>query len=133
MKSLDTNVLLRLLVNDIPEQAAKVEDLLASAKPNSFAVADAVFFECAWVLAGPLYGFNRDVIGSMLLHITQIDQINCNRALVQRAVPRYVGHKTISFIDACLATYAELNQATPLLTFDKNLAKALPDLVEKLQ
>lgn len=132
MRSLDTNVVLRLLVGDMPEQAVKIEHMLVAAKPNGFAIADVVFFECVWVLSGPLYGFNRAMVGEMLLQITKIDQINCNRNMIRQAVPRYVTNSKISFVDACLATYAELNNATPLLTLDKNLAKVLPDLVEQL-
>ena len=132
MQSLDTNIVLRLLVGDVPEQAAKIEEMLAAAKPNSFAVADAVFFECAWVLSGPLYGFDRGMVGDMLLQVTRIGQINCNRTMLQRAIPRYVQNSTISFTDACLVTYVELNNAAPLLTFDKHLAKAIPELAATL-
>lgn len=132
VKSLDTNVVLRLLVGDVPEQAAKIEDMLAAAKPNSFAVADAVFFECAWVLSGPLYGFGRSMVGDMLLQVAGIGQVSCNRTMLRQAIPRYVQNKAISFMDSCLVTYAEINNATPLLTFDKHLAKAVPELAEEL-
>jgi predicted nucleic acid-binding protein len=92
-------------------------------------VADAVFFECAWILGGEIYNFNRVLIGKLLLQISDIPQINCNRAMLERAVPLYVMHPNISFVDACLSAYAELNNATPLLTFDKKLANALPKSV----
>src|SRR6266568_3591210 len=102
MASLDTNILMRFLLSDVPETAQKITDNLANASPNSYAVADAVFFELAWVLAGPVYQFSRSLIGDMLLQITAIEQINCNRTLIERAVPLFVAHPKLSFIDVSL-------------------------------
>jgi len=126
MKSLDTNIALRLLLQDVPQQLDKVVALIDGSKPNSLSVADAVFFECVWILSGKMYNFDRSLIGKLLIQIADIPQINCNRAMLIKAVPLYVNDPQISFIDACLTVYAELNGATPLLTFDKKLASALP-------
>lgn len=130
--TLDTNLVLRLLVRDVPSQVNKIINLIDHAGPESLAVPDVVFFECAWILAGSLYQFDRSLIGKLILTIADIPQINCNRAMLERAVPLYIKHASISFIDACLVTYAELNSATPLVTFDKKLAKALPKMVKVL-
>lgn len=73
-----------------------------------------------------MYEFDRALIDKLLLQVARMPQISCNRALVELALPLYVQHPSISFIDACLGVYAVLNRATPLLTFDKNLTKALP-------
>lgn len=126
MKSLDTNITLRLLLQDMPEQLDKIFALIDSSKPNSLLVADAVFFECVWIMSGKMYKFDRTLIGKLLIQVTDIPQINCNRAMLVKAVPLYVANTQISFIDACLSVYAELNGATPLLTFDKKLVSALP-------
>ena len=129
MKSLDTNIVLRLLLQDVPEQLDKVVTLIDSSKPNSLSVADVVFFECVWILSGKTYSFERTLIGKLLIQVADIPQINCNRAMLVKSVPLYVANTQISFIDACLTVYAELNVATPLLTFDKKLASALPKTV----
>jgi predicted nucleic-acid-binding protein len=126
VKSLDTNITLRLLLQDVPEQLDKVVALIDSSKPNSLSVTDAVFFECAWILSGKMYNFDRTLIGKLLLQLADVPQINCNRAMLIKAVPLYVSSAQISFIDACLTVYAELNDATPLLTFDKKLVSTLP-------
>jgi predicted nucleic-acid-binding protein len=110
----------------VPEQLEKVVDLIDSSKPNSLSVTDAVFFECAWILAGKMYNIDRTLIGKLLIQVTDIPQVYCNRAMLEKAVPLYVANTQISFIDACLTVYAELNGATPLLTFDKKLVSALP-------
>jgi len=128
MKSLDTITLLRLVLADVPKQTTFVEALLADTS-QKFAVADMVFAEMVLVLQGGAFGYDRHHIADNLQSIIAIRHINCNRAMLERAIPLYVDHSNISFIDACLAVYAELNDATPLLTFDKKLALALPKTV----
>jgi predicted nucleic-acid-binding protein len=126
VKNLDTNITLRLLLQDGPDQLEKVVALIDDSKPNSLSVADAVFFECVWILSGEMYNFDRTLIGKLLIQVAEIPQINCNRAMLVKAVPLYVANTQITFIDTCLTVYAELNGSTPLLTFDKKLVSALP-------
>jgi predicted nucleic acid-binding protein len=49
-------------------------------------------------------------------------KVNCNRELLAKALPLYVEHPAISFADACLAAYAEL-QGVQILTFAKKLSR----------
>ncbi len=132
MSSLDVNLVLRLLLEDHPGQTPEVISLLESGRAGEFEVADAVLFECVWVMQGSSYDLDRRMISDLLMQLTKIDRINCNRALIERVVPRFVHHPSVSFMDACLATYAELNDALPLLTYDKKLARAFPRLVKLL-
>jgi len=131
MKSLDTNTLLRLILADIPKQTAIVEDLLANST-QKFAVADMVFAEIVWVLQGSVYEYDRQHIADNLQSIIAVKNINCNRVMLEKAIPVYVKYSKISFIDACLSVYAELNGAIPLLTFDRKLVSALPKTVVTL-
>ena len=126
MVSLDTNVILRLLLNDVPSQAQEVRALFLRAKPHSLVVEDAVFLECVWILSGPHYNFGRGAIAELLLGIVNMQPLRCNRSLVERVMSLYVQYPSISLIDLVLAAYAELAGATPLLTFDKAFAKKLP-------
>ena len=126
MVSLDTNVILRLLLNDVPSQAQEARALFSRAKPHSLVVEDAVFFECVWVLSGPPYNLGRGVIAELLLGLVKMQPLHCNRSLVERVMPLYMQYPSVSLIDLVLAAYAELNGATPLLTFDKAFAKKLP-------
>jgi len=131
VKSLDTNLLLRLILSDIPEQTKAVNALFDDVAQKYF-VADMAFAEIVWVLSGTPYGYNRERIAANVQSVVGIPQISCNRAMLEKAVPLYVSHPSISFIDACLAIYAELNGTTPLLTFDKKLVKALPKIAARL-
>jgi len=132
MKSLDTNITLRLLLRDVPEQLDKVLNLIDSSKSNSLMLEDAVLFECVWIMSGKMYRFDRQLVGKLLLGLTSIPQIICNKAMLEKAIPLYVSHKKISFVDACLTAYAELNNAMPLITFDRNLAETVPKIVTEL-
>jgi predicted nucleic-acid-binding protein len=115
----------------MPEQAAKVEALLDKPSQN-YQVADMVFAEMVWVLQGPVYGYPRQHIAGNIRSILAIPQINCNRSMLEKALDLYVAHPNISFTDACLSVYAELNNATPLITYDKKLAGSLPKTVKAL-
>lgn len=132
MKSLDTNIMLRLLLRDALSQLEKVFSLLDISKSGSLMVADAVFMECVWILSGKGYNFDREHIGELLLEVADLPQLSCNQVMLAQAIPIYIKYPSISFVDACLSAYAELNHATPLLTFDKKLVSSLPKTVKAL-
>jgi len=132
MRSLDTNIILRLLLQDNEKQSRAVLDMVEAGGSNDFAVADVVIFEAVWVMQGRWYALERPMIAKLLLRLARIDQINCNSVLIERAIPRFIEHVGVSFTDVCLATYAELNGTLPLLTYDKKLAQALPELVQSV-
>jgi len=121
--SLDTNVLLRLLLNDIPEQRTSAKRLLEQTS-KQFAVADTVIIELVFAL-DRYYSFNRLQIAETVDGLMRLNEINCNRALFVEALPLFTGHPSLSFEDCCLAVYARLYDAEPLWTFDKKLATQL--------
>lgn len=118
--SFDTNVLLRLLLNDIVEQRTATKELLNQAT-NQFAVADTAIIELVFVL-DRYYGFSRLQTTEAVEGLMKLKEINCNRILFERAMPLYIKHDGLSFEDCCLSVYAQLNDAEPLWTFDKKLA-----------
>jgi predicted nucleic-acid-binding protein len=118
--SLDTNVLLRLLLNDIPEQHTAAKKLMRQTN-NQFAVADTVIIELVFAL-DRYYGFSRLQIAEAVDGLMVLKEINCNRILFEKALPIFINHSGLSFEDSCLAIYAQLNEAEPLWTFDKKLA-----------
>ena len=118
--SFDTNVLLRLLLNDIPEQHNAVKELMQQTI-SQFAIADTAIIELAFAL-DRYYGFGRLQIAEAIDGLMKLKEINCNRALYERALPIFTKHSGLSFEDCCLSVYAQLNDAEPLWTFDKKLA-----------
>ncbi len=118
--SLDANVLLRLLLNDVPEQHEAVVRLFEKA-PEQFAVADTAVIEVVFVLERH-YGFTREAIAEAIDGLAALLKINCNRRLFEKALPLFLASPGLSFEDCCLAVYAELSEAKPLWTFDRKLA-----------
>ena len=119
--SLDANVLLRLLLNDIADQHQAVVQLFQNAS-GQFTVADTAIIETVFVLERN-YQFTRVAVTETIEGLMSLTEINCNRPLFLRALPLFVKYPALSFEDCCLATYADLNDAKPLWTFDQKLAK----------
>lgn len=118
--SLDANVLLRLLLNDVPGQNTAAIKLLQDAD-GQFAVADTAIIEVVFVLERH-YEFSRAQIAEAVKGLMSLPEINCNRELFVATLPLFTKHSALSFEDCCLAKYAELNDAKPLWTFDQKLA-----------
>lgn len=120
-ESLDTNIIMRLIVRDVPEQCLKAQDMLMR-RGVTYEVADLVVTEAVYVLQ-TWYGWTRHGIVEALTSVLKDFGFNYNRALFERVFPMYLECPQLSFNDCCLAGYAMLNQAEPLWTFDKALAK----------
>ncbi len=117
--SLDTNVLLRLLLQDVPLQHKAAVQLLTSG--GNFSVADTAFVEVIFVLERN-YQLTRPQISEAVKGLASLAELNCNHDLLENALPVFEAHPSLSFEDCCLAVYANLNDAEPLWTFDKKLA-----------
>lgn len=122
--SLDANVLLRLILDDVGALHDAAIRLLES-QPAKFSVADTAIIEIAFVLERH-YRFTRADSAEAIEGLMTLAEINCNRELFSRALPIYKKHRHLSFEDCCLAIYADLNDAKPLWTFDRKLAVHAP-------
>ena len=122
MPSLDTNCLLRWLLDDIPEQSALVTTLVNSGE--SFAVADVALIETVFVLE-KLKKISRETIEKAIMAIIENDSILCNGELFIEILPMYAKHPKLSFVDCYLEALARKTESSPLLTFDQKLANQL--------
>jgi predicted nucleic-acid-binding protein len=122
MPSLDTNCLLRWLLNDTPDQTALVTDLINSG--GNFAIADAALIETVFVLE-KLKKISRETIEKAVTAVIENDAILCNRELFTEILPIYTSHPKLSFVDCYLEAHARKTATVPLLTFDKKLANQL--------
>jgi predicted nucleic-acid-binding protein len=120
--TLDSNVLLRLVIRNDEAQYQKAKHLIQSVN-GQYAVPDIVFMEMAFVLRRE-YNLERLEVRAGLQGIMSFRQINCNRVMLDRALEMYVSSPALSLEDCALVVYAELNDAIPLYTFDKKLAKS---------
>lgn len=117
--SLDANILLRLLLDDVPHQHAAAIRLLADG--GRFAVSDTALIEVNFVL-GRAYGLTRDQQNEAIVGLLQQPQIVGNIDLFTAAFVIYCGHPKLSFEDCYLVSRAQANGDEPLWTFDKKLA-----------
>jgi predicted nucleic-acid-binding protein len=122
--SLDANVLLRLLLKDVSNQHRVAVTLLKESS-GQLAVADIAVIEVVFVL-DKHYSLSRSQIAEAIEGLMSLANINCNQELFEKAVFLFSKFPKLSFEDCCLASYAELNKAEPLWTFDQKLANQAP-------
>lgn len=125
--SIDTNILLRWLLEDIPEQAEIASRLIAA--NCTYLVSDMAIHEFAYVCEKAIQ-LPRSDVAAFIENILYQSNLDCNRALFSGVLPIYTSRPALSFVDCCLVVMAELNGATPLYTFDKKLANQLPTAEE---
>ena len=87
----------------------------------TYHVADLAITEAVYVMQKR--GSTRRQIVDALNVVLNDFGLQYNRMLFKRVFPMYLASPKLSFNDCCLAGYAALNQAEPLWTFDKDLAK----------
>lgn len=125
MIALDANLLVRLLTNDEPRQAAKVESWLeghATAKAPAY-IDHVVLCELAWVLERA-YGYAREQVGEAVSAVLEHDQFKVEApAMVRQAL---VSHRTgpAGFSDCLLAARTQAAGCDTVLTFDKRASRA---------
>ena len=122
MASLDTNCILRYLLQDIPEQAKIVENLMRVSRRLD--VDDLALAEIAFVMEKK-YMLPREMIADSFEQLMMTGVIYCSREVLSVVLPLWMKHPKLSFIDCCLAVKAEQNETAPLLTFDRKLAAQL--------
>jgi len=123
MIALDTNVLVRFLVQDDPEQARvanTVLDQLTDADPGF--VAREVLVELVWVLERA-YGYQRADIATALDGLVSATELVIESAdEVGVAVDRY-RNDSFGFADLMIAAAARRADASELVTFDRKAAR----------
>lgn len=114
MIAVDTNVVLRRLLQDDAAQSVKVNQLFARA--NGFLITDVVLAEVVWTLAGKRYGASRDDIVAAITSLFEEPAIHFeHRAAVWAALNDYVtaasiktsnGRRSADFADALIVRKA---------------------------
>jgi len=116
MTSLDTNIVVRLIVGDEARQARAAERLVAS---RPCRIAATVLLECEWVLSAG-YGLDAATIAASIRSLLDLENVDAAEpALISRALDAY--EAGIDFADALHAAQCATGEA--FATFDKSLAK----------
>ena len=123
---IDTNLIIRFLVNDDPQKVSQVERLLKD-KSNKNVLLDTVVAEIIWVLLS-YYSIEKEEIVEKVRALIHVETIECNAFLINRALTIWENN-IISYIDAYLAAVAELGNMT-LYSYDKRL-RTIPTITIK--
>ena len=117
MRLIDTNVILRCILNDVPEMSQCAEKIIESGaytKPEIIA-------EVVYVLKS-VYSIPKEKIKSILHDVSEIIQIE-NSESVLYAIDLYAD-TSLDFVD-CLLVASHVLNAENVFTFDKKLNKHL--------
>lgn len=119
---LDTNIILRFLLGDDPEQSKTAKGLMTKICDGltNAEIKDFVLLESVWVLDASFH-IPRSEIAEKLINILNFSGIvNTNRSTLIHALLRFKETK-IDLADCLLAAYS--SPATPVVSFDRDLRK----------
>lgn len=124
MTGLDTNVLVRYVMQDDPRQSPRATRLIESLTPDAPGFVPVVtLMELVWVLAGS-YGRSRSQVATVLETLLRSKELVVDRAeLVTQALNRYASAGA-DFADALLVRIAAAAGCAATRTFDSGAAKA---------
>lgn len=117
MLAIDTNVIVRFVALDDPEQSPRAKGLIEG---NDIFVSLTVILEAGWVLASR-HGFPPDQIVASLNAFLRLPQISFDEPWVVRQALEWVG-SGLDFADAL--HLAQAQEFDGFATFDRKFAKA---------
>lgn len=127
MVAIDTNVLLRHLLQDETEQAKRASACIRHSE--SILVTDIVLCETLWTLAGKRYRAGRDQVARVVLALLEEPDIHFeDEQAVWSAYCDFVDGKGFGLPDALIARKARGLGAAPLFSFDRG-ATRIPGVV----
>ncbi len=103
---IDTNLIIRYLVDDDQKKSQAVERLLTQTG-NKSVLLDMAFAEIVWVLQS-YYGLSKREIAEKLSALLSVKSLQTNRTLLLKSL-EYYAKSTLSFIDSYQAAYAGLH------------------------
>lgn len=118
--SLDANVVLRLLLDDVPEEHQLAVTLVTVYGP--LAVSDVALIETIFVL-GRAYGLTRAEQYEAVMGLLSLPMVEGRSDLFEMAFADYLVHPKLSFEDCYLVALARTEGRAPLWTFDRKLAQ----------
>jgi predicted nucleic-acid-binding protein len=118
--SIDANVLVRLMTNDIPDLYQQANALITSG--STYKVADVAWIEAVYAL-NEYYKAPRPIVREAVLALVSNRNLIFNEELLLSCLGLYTDKPALSVEDCYLACAASIDSALPLWTFDKKLAK----------
>ena len=119
MRAVDTNVLVRLIVRDDPDQVRRAEAFVA---PGAW-ISHLVLAEAVWVL-GSTYNLGAENIAKAVGMLMEHDQLALqDRDVVEKALQDFKKHSSIGFADCLVVQIARKMGHRPIGTFDRSMSR----------
>jgi predicted nucleic-acid-binding protein len=119
MRAIDTNVLVRLLVRDDPDQVAAAEGFVE----NGAWVSQLVLVETIWVLDAVYARSHAQVANALDLLLNHAHLTLQDAEVIALALDRFRSRPSVGFSDCLVLETARKAGHLPLGTFDRNLAR----------
>jgi predicted nucleic-acid-binding protein len=120
MQKIDSNVLLRYVLNDHPELSPKARDIIDH---HIVEVPIEVLCEVVYVLSGHYEMDRQSVSVGLKCFFEQTQCTLSHRGAILRAL-EYFGQNSLDFVDCVLAGYMEIEK-DEIYTFDNKLLKLI--------
>ncbi len=118
MTRVDTNYIVRYLVNDDKKMANIAENLLTS---KDVYIANEVIAEVVYVLHG-VYKISKIDISNRLLQLVCFDNISVSNLQIIKQTFKIYQTENLDFVDSLLCAYSTIDD---IATFDKKLNKCI--------
>lgn len=116
-KLIDANVIIRFLLNDIPEQADIASNVIYSGACTN----EAILAEVVYVLVG-VYKIERSQVSSLILLLLELVQVE-NLDVVTNSLKLFAEYK-LDFVDCLIISYHNILKVD-VFSFDKKLLNKL--------
>ena len=118
MIRIDTNYIIRYLVNDNIKMADIAEEILTTKKVF---IANEILAEVVYVLLG-VYEISKEDISNQLLELISFDNISVSNYEIINKALKIFKTKNLDFVDCLLCSYSYQDE---IITFDKKLNKCI--------
>lgn len=117
----DTNVVLRYLLNDIPEMADEAEQLI---KNDTVGVTTEVLAEVVYVLGGVYHLSRTEIADAVKLFLEDVPAVYLSDKKIIIAALDLYAEKSLDFVDCVIWAYHHIS-GIDVKTFDKKLNRLL--------
>lgn len=123
MTGIDTNVLVRYIVQDEPEQSRKATSFIESLNEKSTGVIDLiVLIELCWVLTRA-YKYDKKDVVRVIEQVLTTDCFDIEKSEIAWVALKAYKEGTADFSDYCIGLLNCSSGASHTVTFDKKAAK----------
>jgi len=127
---IDTNVILRFLLNDNSLQTKQAEKIFLEAEKGSLEIPDLVIAEIVFVLLS-VYKLTKKSVVAKIRSLLEYENFSTNRKTLSLALSVFEV-SNISFVDSYLVGLVKSRKTNTLFSFDKKINKIIKEEDGKL-